>query len=137
MPMQHRSLIALAALVVLTASEARAASGSAAAHKQFSDLVARRAATVQPKSASQLPPAFVRAFDTRLTRWIQRHGSHLPPATDFLPFRNIVARQNFIEIRFTPGARVAGVFFTTSATPSVPGPVVNVFHYFPVFTTGA
>jgi hypothetical protein len=94
-----------------------------------------RAAPAQTSisQSAALTPRGVALFDARLTRFLNRFGlTRTPPVTSFLPGRSIAFRKEFIIERFTPGATVDGVFFTTQATPFVPGSI-NVFNYFPVF----
>jgi hypothetical protein len=133
--MIKRTVFALAALSVLGFSEAQAASRITVnkARLQFSALVAPKASAIRTQSASQLNPAAVRAFEQRLTRYLHRFGLVPPPATDLLPNTTIAFRQQFIRTLFTPGMSVGGVFFSTSATPTVPGRFVNVFQFFPVY----
>jgi hypothetical protein len=135
--MIRRSVLALAALTALASSEAQAAprnNQNAKARQQFSALVAQKAAVVRTRQEiTDLNPAAVARYDQRLTRYLNRFGVTPPPATNVLPEPTINFRRFFNRARFTPGATVGGVFFTTSGTPSVPGNAVNVFQFFPVF----
>jgi hypothetical protein len=145
--MPIRALITLVALGGLGFQGAYAASptaGGARDRAQFARLLKPAAATrsaarptasaVRVRDASQLPPGQVARFDSRLSRYLNRFGTVPPPATDRLPANVTQFRQQFIATRFTPGASVGGVFFTTAATPTVPSGV-NVFTFFPVYRT--
>ena len=96
---------------------------------------ARTSGTVRAEQTPILTPRAVALFDARLTRFIRRFPNRVPPATSFLPGRTIAFRQEFVYERFTPGATVGGVFFTSAATPFIPG-AVNIFNYFPVYLFG-
>jgi hypothetical protein len=137
--MLKRYVIAVAALGLFSLVEARAATPSREAKQRFANLVTRRVGEARIQRGSQvsslqvLTPRGVQLFDARLTRFIRRNGPNaVPPISGFLPGRRVAFRQEFIIERFTPGATVGGVFFTTQATPFVPNSVV-VFDYFPVF----
>ena len=140
--MLKRYVIAVTALGLFGLVEARAATPSREAKQRFANLVTRRVGEAHVQRGSQassiqasgvLTPRSVQLFDARLTRFIRRNGPNaVPPISGFLAGRRVAFRQEFITERFTPGATVGGVFFTTQATPFVPNSVV-VFDYFPVF----
>lgn len=134
--MLKRTFLTLAAACVLVPSVADAAPErpTPKARRQFAALVAPRGAVRARQDVSNLDPAAVQNFDYTLTRYLRRNGLVPPRATSRLSLNRVGFRRRFIFDRFTPGAAVGGVFFSTSATPSSPTGPVNPTTFFPVYT---